>query len=89
MTLEELSPETVSLMETALDFPVSDVDYTAAKDLLLGRAIPVAGVTPGKIALHFDGHLLALAEANAETGTAHPFKVFPNRWNEAEALGRI
>ncbi len=87
--LESLSSESVSPMETALDFPMIAVDYDVAKDLLMGRAVPVAVAQSGKIALFFNGELLALAEANAETGTAHPFKVFGSRWNEAEALGRI
>lgn len=86
--LEKLTAETLAPMETALDFPVVNVEYDHAKALMMGQAIPVADAEPGTIALHFDGWLLALAEVNA-AGTAHPFKVFPNRWNEAEARRHI
>jgi len=81
--LETLSQESLAPMETALDFPVVNVEYDAAKALMMGQAISV-DAEPSTVALHFDGWLLALAETNA-AGTAHPFKVFPNQWNEAEA----
>ncbi|MBC8142860.1 MAG: tRNA pseudouridine(55) synthase TruB [Armatimonadetes bacterium] len=87
VTLEQLAPETLMPMETALDFPVVNVEYDHAKALMMGQAIPVVAEA-GTVALHFDGWLLALAETNA-AGTAHPFKVFPNQWNEAEARRHI
>lgn len=80
ITLETLAdPESTTAllpMEAALGVPAIEVSDEQSVALTQGRAIEVES-TAGEIALVYQSHLLALAKFDAETGTAHPFKVFP------------